>query len=273
MDWQNRIIRIIDYLEEHMEHEIDINRAARHAGYSLWEFQRFFSFLTNTTVGVYIRKRKLSLAAVDILETGEKIIDIALKYGYESPAAFSRAFSQMFGMSPSSARDDGANLMLYPKLSPEKIFEERRVVFMDNMDKYSKHGYYITSNMPCYLTKDMDRTAKWFKEVLGWFGETIAYDDEGRGIYGAVYDYPGEIFDIISPQRGFYMFYGEPPQAQVGFMSVQGGLDTLYKFIRQNGWDKITKPAVQPWGVRVCRVTTIDGSTLQFQEDIVLSGS
>ncbi|MCL2188540.1 MAG: helix-turn-helix domain-containing protein [Defluviitaleaceae bacterium] len=266
MDWQNKVSRIIDYLESRMCDEIDLEKAARHAGYSLWEFQRFFSFLTNTTVGAYIRKRKLSLAANDILTSDEKIVDIALKYGYESPGAFSRAFNQLFGVSPSSARDESVSLELYPKLDFKKIFEERRVAFMENMEKYSKRGYYITSNMPCYLTKNMDETCEWFKNVLGWFGKTIAYDDEGRGVYGAVYDYPGEIFDIISPQRGFYLFYGEPPQDEVGFMSVQGGLETLYNFVKGNGWDKITEPAVQSWGVKECSVTTIDGSVLRFQE-------
>ena len=47
MDWQSKISRIIDYLEDRMCGEIDLEKAARHAGYSLWEFQRFFSFLTN----------------------------------------------------------------------------------------------------------------------------------------------------------------------------------------------------------------------------------
>ena len=266
MDWQNKLEQIIDYLEDRMHDEIDLEKAARHAGYSLWEFQRLFSFATNTTVGAYIRKRKLSLAANDILSSDEKIIDISLKYGYESPSAFTRAFHQLFGVSPSSARDERVPLTLHPKLSFTKIIEERRAAFMDNMEKYSKRGYYITSNMPCYLTKDMDKTTKWFRDVLGWFGNTIAYNEAGRGVYGCVYDYPGEIFDIISPQRGFYLFYGEPTQEQVGFMSVQGGLETLYEYVKGNGWDKITEPAVQSWGVKACFVTTIDGSVLQFQE-------
>ena len=266
MDWQNKIDHILDYLEERMHEDIDLDKAARHAGYSLWEFQRVFSLMTNTTVGAYIRKRKLSLAANDILSGNEKIIDIAGKYGYDSPTAFSRAFSQLFGISPSSARDERVSLALYPKPSFNKLFEERRVIVMNNMEKYCNRGYYITSNMPVYLTKDMDKTSEWFRDVLGWFGNTIAYNDKGEGIYGCVYDYPGEIFDILPQQRGFYMFYGEPPQEMVGFMSVQGGLDNLYKYVKGNGWDKITEPAMQSWGSKACFVTTIDGSVLQFHE-------
>ena len=136
---------------------------------------------------------------------------------------------------------------------------------MNNMEKYSKRGYYITSNMPTYLTTDMDKTSDWFVNILGWFGGTVARNDKGEGVYGCVYDYPGEIFDIL-PQRGFYLFQGEPAKGQVVFMSVQGGLENFYKYVKGNGWDRITEPAIQSWGANACFVTTIDGNILQFQE-------
>jgi len=258
---------MIDYLESRMQEEIDLKDAARQAGYSLWEYQRFFSFITNTTVGVYIRKRKLSLAAKDLLASEEKIINIAFKYGYESPNAFSRAFHQLFGISPSSARDERVSLALYPKFDFKKLFGESGVIIMNNMEKYSDRGYYVTFSMPPYLTKDMDKTSEWFRDVLGWFGGTIAYNDKGDGIYGCVYDYPAEIFQTINPQRGFYLFEGEPSQEMVGWMEVnEGGIEKLYQFVKGNGWDKITEPAVSQWGAKVCFVTTIDGSILEFHE-------
>ena len=124
----SNINQIIDYLESKMHENIDLEQAARHAGYSLWEFQRIFSFMTNTTVGAYIRKRKLSLAAKDIVSGDEKIIDIALKYGYESPAAFSRAFKQQFGVSPTLAREDGVNIEeVRMFMEKRKFSEEDRV--------------------------------------------------------------------------------------------------------------------------------------------------
>lgn len=264
MDWQNKLNRVIDYLENNMREDIDLEEAARYAGYSLWEFQRIFSFLTNTTVGVYIRRRKLSLAAHDIISGDEKIIDIALKYGYESPAAFSRAFNQLFGISPSSARDERVTLELYPKLNFNKLLlEESKVNTMNDMEKYGKRGYYVTSLMPSYLTKDMDKTSEWFKDILGWFGGTIARNGKGEGEYGCIYDYPGEIFGTINPQRGFYMFYGEPSQGIIGYLHSDN-LDNLYKFVKGNGWDKITEPADNHYGGKGCSVTTIDGSILHF---------
>ena len=266
MDWQARMNQAIEYLESKMYEDADLSKAAGYSGYTLLDFQRIFSFLTNTTVGMYIRRRRLSLAADDIVSGKEKIIDIALKYGYESPTAFSRAFRQLFGVSPSSARNGRVVLALYPKLNFNNLFEERRINYMNNMEKYSKRGYYITSNMPTYLTTDMDKTSDWFVNVLGWFGGTVARNDKGEGEYGCVYDYPGEIFDIL-PQRGFYLFQGEPAKGQVGFMSVQGGLENFYNFVKGNGWDKITEPAIQSWGAYACFVITIDGNTLQFQSN------
>jgi AraC family transcriptional regulator len=135
----------IDYLESVMGEEISLEKAARQSGYSLRDFQQIFAFLTNTTIGMYIRKRKLSLAANDIMVSDEKIIDIAFKYGYESPTAFSRAFSQLFGVSPSSARDEGITLELYPKFSFNKLlFEESKVNAMENMEKYLTRGYHVS---------------------------------------------------------------------------------------------------------------------------------
>ena len=263
MDWQKKMNRVIDYFENNMCEDIDLEQAARYAEYSLWEFQRVFSFLTDTTVGVYIRRRKLSLAAQDILSSDEKIIDIALKYGYESPAAFSRAFNQLFGVSPSSARDERVSLKLYPKLNFNKLLlEESKVNTMNDLEKYGSRGYYVNFLMPSYLTKDMDKTSEWFRDILGWFGGTIAKNDKGEGVYGCIYDYPGEIFGTINPQRGFYMFYGEPTQGKVGYMHTD--VDALYKFVTGNGWDKISEPANNGYGGRGCFVTTIDGSILHF---------
>ena len=265
MDWQIRMNQVIEYLESKMYEDIDMNKAVRCSGYTLLDFQRIFSFLTNTTVVMYIRRRRLSLAADDIVSGKEKIVDIALKYGYESPAAFSRAFRQLFGVSPSSAREGGATLVLYPKLSFNNL-EESKVIAMNDMDKYSRRGCYVTSLMPAYLTKDMDKTSEWFRDILGWFGCTIAHDDEGNGVYGAVYDYPAEIFNTVNPQRGFYMFYGEPSQGTVAYLHQQGSLDNLYEFVRGNGWNNITIPTDNGCGGRECSVTTIDGSILHFDE-------
>jgi len=125
MDWQERINHAIDYIEDNLAGEIDLAVAAKHMSCSVWEFQRFFSFMTHISLGEYIRGRRLTLAADDIRSGHEKIIDIALKYGYDSPAAFSRAFGQLHGVSPSSARSGGVVLRSYPKITFESYNKER----------------------------------------------------------------------------------------------------------------------------------------------------
>ncbi len=91
MDWQIGMNRAVDYIENNLTGEIDLSVAARYACCSVWEFQRIFSFMAYVSVGEYIRRRRLALAAADIQSGNDKIIDIALRYGYDSPAAFSRA--------------------------------------------------------------------------------------------------------------------------------------------------------------------------------------
>ncbi|MCB8814691.1 effector binding domain-containing protein [Desulfosporosinus sp. SRJS8] len=83
---------------------------------STFHFQRMYHMITGVTIAEYMRRRRLTLAAQDIL-SGKKIIDVAYRYGYETPEAFTKAFGKMHGISPSAARELGANLKAYPKLS------------------------------------------------------------------------------------------------------------------------------------------------------------
>lgn len=117
MEWLNRMIKVMDYLEENMKGEIAINEAAKVAYSSSFHFQRMFHMLTGVTVTEYVRKRRLTLAAQELVASSDKVIDIALKYGYYSPEAFSRAFRRIHGISPSAARESGANLKVFPRLS------------------------------------------------------------------------------------------------------------------------------------------------------------
>lgn len=117
MDWLSRMNSAMEYVETHLSEAIDYDQAARMACCSTYHFQRMFSFITNVPLAEYIRRRRLTLAAFELQTSGAKVIDIALKYGYESPEAFSRAFKKMHGVMPMSARDNGVSLKAYPRLS------------------------------------------------------------------------------------------------------------------------------------------------------------
>ena len=116
MEWIYGIQRAIDYIESHLTDEIDFESAAREAYSSSFHFQRVFSILCGITLGDYIRMRRLSSAASDIINTDEKVIDIALKYGYDTPESFSRAFSRFHGVTPSEAKR-GAAVKSFTRLS------------------------------------------------------------------------------------------------------------------------------------------------------------
>lgn len=104
MNWINRINKAISYIEENITSDFQLEDIAQITNSSLYHFLRVFNVLTDKTLGNYITQRRLTLAAIDIINSDEKILDIAIKYQYESSEAFSRAFKRFHGISPSSAR-------------------------------------------------------------------------------------------------------------------------------------------------------------------------
>ena len=102
MEWLSCLNEAVNYLEEHLEDEIDLERVAQIACCSPFHFQRMFSYLADLPLSEYIRRRKMTRAVLDLQNSDEKIIDIALKYGYESPTAFNRAFQSVHAESLST---------------------------------------------------------------------------------------------------------------------------------------------------------------------------
>lgn len=117
MEWLNCLNEAVNYMEEHLEDEIDLERVAQIACCSSFHFQRMFSYLADVSLSEYIRRRKMTRAAFDLRSGREKIIDVALRYGYDSPTAFNRAFQSVHGIAPSAARAEGATLKAYPPIS------------------------------------------------------------------------------------------------------------------------------------------------------------
>lgn len=120
MEWIAGIQRAIDYTEAHLTEEIDYEIVAKEAYSSSFHFQRVFSILCGFTLGDYIRMRRLSLAAEDLIQTDDRVIDIALKYGYDTPESFTRAFARFHGITPTEARH-GGNIKSFSRLSVKFI--------------------------------------------------------------------------------------------------------------------------------------------------------
>lgn len=120
MDWISGIQRAVDYAEDHLLEETDYDAIAKQAYSSSFHFQRLFHMLCGYTLGDYIRMRRLSRAAEDLAQSDERIIDVAMRYGYETPESFSRAFVRFHGISPTDARR-GGNVKSFSRLSVKLI--------------------------------------------------------------------------------------------------------------------------------------------------------
>lgn len=117
MDWLKRMNGALEYIEDHLAGDIDFKKAAGIAGCSVYHFQRMFSFMVDVPLSEYIRRRRLTLAAFELQSSNIKVIDLALKYGYESPEAFARAYQKLHGAAPSLTRQKGVRLKSYPRIS------------------------------------------------------------------------------------------------------------------------------------------------------------
>ena len=132
--------RAIEYIEDHLYENIGLSDVSRETGYSYYHMTRLFSSVLGESVGRYINRRRLYNASKKLIHTDQRVIDIALEEGFESPEAFSRAFKAVFGSSPRDYRKAGLDLVISAKtklvaedvkhiannisLSPEIVFQE-----------------------------------------------------------------------------------------------------------------------------------------------------
>lgn len=128
MNWAKELQNAIDYIEEHLTEDVDYSELAKIACMSNFYFQRIFTVLCGYTIGDYIRNRRLTLAGIELQKKKCKVIEVALKYGYESPESFSRAFQKFHGTTPSQAKSDGARLNHFSRLSVNLILKGGNVM-------------------------------------------------------------------------------------------------------------------------------------------------
>ena len=123
MNWTYGLQNAIDYIEANITDELSYDEIAMQSGFSSFYFQRVFSILCGCSLGEYIRFRRLTLAGEALMKGDIKVIDAALKYGYESPESFSRAFTKFHGVTPSEVKKGGCSLNSFSRLSVEIILK------------------------------------------------------------------------------------------------------------------------------------------------------
>ena len=128
MEWIRTLQKAIDYVEEHLLEEIRFDDVAGQLNLSPYEFHRAFSFLSGMTLNTYVRNRRLSLAGQELAKTDKKVVDIAMKYGFESQDGFTKAFMRFHGVAPKYAKTAGTQLVMFNPLSIKVSFEGGRKI-------------------------------------------------------------------------------------------------------------------------------------------------
>ena len=123
MDCIQSIRKAIDYMENHLLEHITYENVARHVHMSNYHFHRMFRMITGITANEYIRNRRLSMAGQELVLSDKKVIDIALKYGYETPESFAKAFQRFHGVTPAMAKQPGVQLKSFNRLTIKIQFE------------------------------------------------------------------------------------------------------------------------------------------------------
>ena len=116
MEWVESISKGIEYIETHITEDLKAEDIAREVCISSFYFQKGFSMLCGFTVAEYIRQRRLTLAASELVSTDNRIIDIAMKYGYDSPDSFTKAFTRFHGSTPTAGRRNGGRIKSFAPL-------------------------------------------------------------------------------------------------------------------------------------------------------------
>lgn len=188
--WAEGIQNSIQYIEDNLTEKLDIEDIAAKAYISPFYFQKIFNVLCGFTVGEYIRCRRLTLAAQELSLSDTKVIDIALKYGYDSPDSFTRAFTKFHGISPSAAKEKGAHLKSFAPLRIKVTLEG------GNMTEYSivkKETFTIMgkSKKFCIDNSYSEIPKFWQEHYQNGGGEII------KGMFGACIDNNGKEFDYL----------------------------------------------------------------------------
>lgn len=177
---------LIEYIENHLTDEISYSKLATFLGTNEYTMQSLFTLLCNISIADYIRMRRLSEAGFDIYKSNAKIIDIALKYQYENPTSFSRAFEKFHGIKPSQVKSHPEKLKVYTKIvfneqisiSTEKI--EYSIVELDELTLYGKYinttFETISKDAPNFWQK-MFREYPQYYDILD-YGMTVYLDNE-----------------------------------------------------------------------------------------------
>jgi AraC family transcriptional regulator len=193
MDWQERMNAALDYIEDHLEEEVEWERAAAEANCSEFHFFRMFQVIAGVPVMEYVRRRRLSLAALELASGKAKVIDLAVRLGYDSPDSFGKAFKRELGLTPSEARAPGARLKTWPRFSFSIVL--KGVVPMNF--RIENHEAIKITGLPLHTSTEDNRN---FSEIPAFWEKTTG-DKSCQRLGMAVP--PGSRFGVMGVSADF----------------------------------------------------------------------
>lgn len=221
MEWLNRMKDAIDLIESKMEEPLNIEEIATAAYSSPFHFQRMFHMLTGMTVAEYIRKRRLTLAVQELALTPSKVIEVALKYGYDSPESFSKAFRKIHGISPSEARHPGVQLKAFPRISFHISLKGDKDMDYRIVDKEAFTVIGKTARLTCQNNEQQSKIPKLWAEYNrnGTVNKLGSLSTDGNVL--------GIIMDMVPGRDEFnYMIAAEADSSSAGAAAEQHGFVT-----------------------------------------------
>ena len=199
----------IQYMEDHITEDITVESVAKNAGVSSFYFQKGFAMLCGFSVSEYIRNRRLALAGNDLLVTDEKIIDIAMKYGYDSPDSFTKAFTRFHGVTPTAVRKDD---VLLKSFAPLKIKISLEGGYLMDYKIVKKEAFTVIANAKTFPYEGA-------KEIVPQFWQEHFQSGKGAVVCGCY----GINIDLEMGQENFEYLIADPydPQKEVpdGFVT------------------------------------------------------
>lgn len=201
--WIEGIQNAIEYIEDNLTEELNIQEIAEKACISTFYFQRIFNILCGFPVGEYIRRRRLSIAAQELSKADAKVIDIAIKYGYDSPDSFTRAFTKFHGISPSAAKLKGAKLKSFARIKIKLILEGGTMLEYKIVEKAQ---FTVMGKVRSF---DMDTS---YDEIPKFWQEHMQSGENKIvcGMYGICMDSDGKKFDYLIADN--YLPWNEVPE-------------------------------------------------------------
>ncbi|MED1568836.1 AraC family transcriptional regulator [Bacillus paramycoides] len=173
MDSLKNMNAAMQYIEDNLTHEIDFKEVARIAFCSEYHFKRMFSFLAGISLSEYIRCRRLTLAAFELKDSDVKVIDVAIKYGYNSPDSFSRAFQNLHGITPSEARNTSHSLKAYSPMTFQLSIKGGKEMNYRIEDKGPFRIIGIQKRVPIVFTGVNEEIASMWKSLDSQSIETL----------------------------------------------------------------------------------------------------